>query len=81
MLASCSQDSSLRLWSIAKHGTNDNGSDAEQEQIPKLQTKQNTFLVNKDSYTEPYLVQLESVLLGHEDWIYSAQWHPPLFDG
>ncbi|CAG9763489.1 unnamed protein product [Ceutorhynchus assimilis] len=51
LLASCSQDGSLRLWCI-------------------LSTKDNE---NKDF---PYKILLESVLNGHEGWVYSVNWSP-----
>jgi elongator complex protein 2 len=82
MLSSCSQDAVIRLWSIIKcsdgksNGEEDEHS--EQAQIPELQTRQNIFAVDK---LISYSIQLESVLLGHEDWIYSVCWHPPTFEG
>ena len=28
-----------------------------------------------------FIVQLETVLLGHEDWVYSVCWQPPTTSG
>ena len=85
MLASCSQDAVIRLWSITKRNKGEgNGEEkdlAKQAQMPELQTKQNIFAVNKPTCTVSYSIQLESVLLGHEDWIYSVCWHPPTYQG
>ena len=34
-----------------------------------------------DQNSTDYSVVLESVLCGHENWVYSVRWHPPQFSG
>lgn len=36
-----------------------------------------TFLTSQVG-SASYQISLESLLIGHEDWVYSVEWHPPL---
>lgn len=65
LLASSSQDSSIRLWRIS----------------PKPETRvvcdQNLLQVEERTFTfagNKFLLSLESVLQGHENWVYSVDW-------
>lgn len=69
ILASCSQDSFIRLWKIKLKTPDDYGAD---ENV--LKPIENSFLINKDDQECKYAVQLEAVLAGHEGWVYSVQW-------
>ncbi|XP_060527513.1 elongator complex protein 2 isoform X2 [Cylas formicarius] len=65
LLASGSQDSFIRLWRITYRGVNGN-EDAKKDQS-KVQIK---------SAARAYNILLESVLAGHEGWVYSVNWSP-----
>ncbi|XP_031639576.1 probable elongator complex protein 2 [Contarinia nasturtii] len=79
LLASSSQDTFIRLWRISARQT------IEPIQIRK---KANIFATNEDIQIEEkiftvktsggkslsYAVTLESVLLGHDNWVYSVHW-------
>lgn len=60
LLASCSQDTFIRLWRITS------------SENSATSTNAPTFQNNGLNYT----IQLESVLAGHEGWIYSVNWSP-----
>lgn len=65
MLASASEDKIIRLWKISQKPN-------EVVEANDLKTKKQDFLVNN----EEYQVVLESVLSGHEAWVYDIHWHP-----
>jgi elongator complex protein 2 len=65
LLASCSQDTYIRLWRIKEDETTPTN-DSE------LRVKGNYFTLDKIRY----VATLEAVLSGHEDWVYSCQWSP-----
>nr|XP_034189506.1 probable elongator complex protein 2 [Osmia lignaria] len=64
LLASGSQDAMIRLWKISVNKTellND-----------ELSQKEQIFVVNNRKYN----ITLESVLCGHDGWIYGVHWYP-----
>ena len=76
ILASASQDKYIRLWRIHKA---DVGSPRDQISTdPLVGTLENSLsnkahrLICRDS---SYSVTFEALLIGHEDWIYTAKWH------
>lgn len=64
-LASGSQDSLIRLWKLSVKAEIKND---------ELSTKAEEFEVNNIKYQ----VGLESILSGHEGWIYGVNWHPAI---
>ncbi|KAH7318546.1 elongator protein 2 [Stachybotrys elegans] len=76
LLASASQDKYIRIWRV-RRGT----------QVPSTAAADPTdgaFLPGKSPSNKAhklkcagnaYTVSFEALLLGHEDWVYSAQWH------
>lgn len=76
LLASASQDKYIRLWRIRPGETTLITSNDEEEPIlggyePTLSNKAHTF----QSSSSTYSVTFEALLLGHEDWIYTAKWN------
>lgn len=63
-LASGSQDSLIRLWKFTVKRKN--------IAINELKSKTENFKVNEEEYE----VSLESILSGHEGWVYGVNWHP-----
>lgn len=75
LLASASQDKYIRLWRIHRGDELPAASSALND--PTLGTLGKS-LSNKahwiDSVTSKYSITFEALLLGHEDWIYTASW-------
>ncbi|XP_057278991.1 elongator complex protein 2 isoform X3 [Pezoporus wallicus] len=71
-LVSCSQDCLIRVWKVC----------TKSKQLPEteddsIRLKENVFTV-KDTDTT-YAITLESVLAGHENWVYAVHWQPSFF--
>ena len=47
----------------------------------ELKLKENTFTHHCHGNANTYTVRLEAVLIGHEDWVYSVDWHPVIMEG
>jgi elongator complex protein 2 len=76
LLASASQDRYIRLWRI--HQGQDLPAASRAANDPSLgilgkslSNKAHHFEANKETYS----ITFEALLLGHEDWIYTAAWH------
>ena len=65
LLATSSQDSFIRLWRISPTS----GSEAPIDEN-LIQVEERTFSVNN----KKFILSLESVLQGHENWVYSVHW-------
>ncbi|KNA10485.1 hypothetical protein SOVF_143980 [Spinacia oleracea] len=72
LLVSSSQDKSIRIWKMVLCDTSGN--------------PERKGVIGLASYIEgpifvsglsTYQISLESLLIGHEDWVYSVQWQPP----
>uniref|UniRef100_A0A8C4I2U4 Elongator complex protein 2 n=1 Tax=Dicentrarchus labrax TaxID=13489 RepID=A0A8C4I2U4_DICLA len=78
LLASCSQDCLIRVWRLcAKSGTDARTED--DHTIIKM--KEDVFEVKERDVSSVFAVSLETVLAGHENWVYGVHWQPPLFKG
>uniref|UniRef100_A0A4W4GRN2 Elongator complex protein 2 n=1 Tax=Electrophorus electricus TaxID=8005 RepID=A0A4W4GRN2_ELEEL len=76
LLASCSQDCLIRVWRLVlKHG-----SQSETPADGLIRMKEDKFEV-KGSGEALYAVALETVLAGHENWVYGVHWQPPFRKG
>lgn len=80
LLASSSQDRSIRIWKMVMHLSSSNS------QVPYKKDEG----IGLTSYIEgplflagstSYQVSLESLLVGHEDWVYSVEWQSPFING
>ena len=71
MLVSSSQDKVIRIWKLVLVG--DVGS--WQREITLASYIEGPVF---DSGRFTYQVSVESVLIGHEDWVYSVEWQPPV---
>ncbi|KAE8282076.1 Elongator complex protein 2 [Larimichthys crocea] len=75
LLASCSQDCLIRVWRLcAKSGTDTRAED--DHTIIKM--KEDVFEVKETDMSLVFAVSLETVLAGHENWVYGIHWQPPL---
>lgn len=73
ILASASQDKYIRLWRFHR------GQDTQQQANPLLSSVDSLSLSNKayrfTTFDQiSYSITFEALLLGHEDWIFTAQW-------
>ncbi|KAL2934608.1 Elongator complex protein 2 [Bienertia sinuspersici] len=73
LLVSSSQDKSIRLWKMVLCETSCN---SERKDVIGLASyiEGPIFICGLSTYQ----ISLESLLIGHEDWVYSVQWQPPL---
>ncbi|XP_062566490.1 elongator complex protein 2-like [Saccostrea cucullata] len=81
MLASAGQDYLIRIWRLSRR---DAGSDEVNKSVQELsiddeiKMRENTFSFTYKKKKQTFAVSLESVLSGHENWIYSIRWQPPV---
>ncbi|CAB4015809.1 elongator complex 2-like, partial [Paramuricea clavata] len=76
MLASCSQDNFIRVWRITKVTDLVDESGVIDENMKSLELTSNKFSVISEDVSLNYSAVLETILSGHEGWIYSVCWHP-----
>lgn len=70
LLVSSSQDKGIRIWKMAfQESLADNGNGISLTAY----IKGPIFSAGSSSYQ----ISLESLLIGHEDWVYSVEWQPP----
>lgn len=73
LLVSSAQDRGIRIWKLALRNSVTNSN--RQEAITLASYIEGpVFVVGSFSYQ----ISLESLLIGHEDWVYSVEWQPPL---
>ncbi|CAG9464423.1 unnamed protein product [Pedinophyceae sp. YPF-701] len=70
LVATCSNDKSVRLWALRPSGAAPRRADGAVD-ITALTTKPQVVLRG-----ERHVASLDSVLLGHEDWVHSVSWMP-----
>ncbi|KAL7984603.1 hypothetical protein Chor_003173 [Crotalus horridus] len=74
-LASCAQDCLIRIWKM--HATSLFGEIQDEDTI---RLKENVFTIkNNNGVDKSFAVSLDSVLAGHENWVYGVHWQPPYF--
>ncbi|VVC32544.1 Hypothetical protein CINCED_3A022921 [Cinara cedri] len=80
-LASGSQDSVIRLWKFTIED-NYNNSEIKKEfnNVLKLESK-NLNIIKQDGSACSYVIQLETVISGHDGWIYGVHWKPNFCSG
>lgn len=75
LLVSSSQDRGIRIWKMDLRDSLDSNQSAyRKEKISLASYIEGPVLV---AGTNSYQISLESLLIGHEDWVYSAEWQPP----
>ena len=79
LLASASQDKYIRLWRL--HRSRNAPSTAVRDSVDATLATPKKSLSNKAHQVggqhNVYSVTFEALLIGHEDWIYTARWAPP----
>ncbi|XP_070565909.1 elongator complex protein 2-like [Ptychodera flava] len=82
LLATCSQDCFIRIWRISPRQAkteNVTGPSVDTSVDDEIKLKENTFTVKEKGKEFCYAASLESVLAGHDHWIYGVHWQPPVF--
>ncbi|KAJ8316643.1 hypothetical protein KUTeg_005804 [Tegillarca granosa] len=80
LLASAAQDNFIRIWRLSRktEGVDLIKPIKELSLEEEIKIKGNTFKFNYNKEVVVFAVSLESVLHGHENWIYSIKWQPKL---
>lgn len=82
MIASCAQDNMIRIWKLTKedHEVSNTENLIPDDIIKEIKLKYNSFEVTDNETGKCYNVRvcLDSVLAGHENWIYGLHWHPKI---
>lgn len=73
LLVSSSQDKGIRIWKMALCDSVSNFDKRKAENSLAYYIKGPVFVAGSFSYQ----VSLESLVIGHEDWVYSVEWQPP----
>lgn len=71
LLVSSSQDKGIRIWKITLQEHRADSKKAEISLVSYI--KGPVFLAGSSTYQ----ISMESLLIGHEDWVYSVAWQPP----
>ncbi|KAK0626870.1 WD40-repeat-containing domain protein [Immersiella caudata] len=80
LLASASQDKYIRLWRI-HHGTAPSALGAAGVDMAANALMPGNKIHKLNTGGEKHCIMFEALLLGHEDWIYSARWSRVASDG
>lgn len=81
LLASASQDKYVRLWRFSKDGSLNTSQEDGVHGIEPVKKSLSNKAHQVGSAGNQYAVTFEALLVGHEDWIYSARWGPLGGDG
>lgn len=73
LLVSSSQDRGIRIWKLFLRNSLTNSKRKEAISLASY-IEGPVFAAGSFSYQ----ISLESLLIGHEDWVYSVEWQPPL---
>lgn len=79
LIASCSQDSVIRIWKISP--SSDDKSINTDSTADEIKLQGTTFTATVDESAQAFAVGLETVLSGHEGWVYSVHWCPVTSQG
>ncbi|KAM5158488.1 elongator complex protein 2 isoform 2-T2 [Mantella aurantiaca] len=75
-LASCSQDSFIRIWKIIAKSALDSEKIEHELKENNIKLKENVFTIKENDSEFTYAVTLETVLAGHENSVYAVHWQP-----
>ncbi|XP_035827698.1 elongator complex protein 2 [Aplysia californica] len=85
LLASCAQDQLIRVWRFTvRDHSNDRTVPKSVSELPldqDIAVKETLFSVTTSDQLVEFAVCLESVLCGHENWVYSIRWQPAQYTG
>lgn len=70
LLASSAQDNYIRIWCICSAN----------DMIQDTRAMEKAFSVSSEKDTKHYTIHLETVLCGHDGWVYEVRWHPKILN-
>ncbi|XP_061110754.1 elongator complex protein 2 [Conger conger] len=73
LLASCAQDCLIRIWKV--FAKEEHVGDV--QDVDAIKLTEDVFEVKKNGSSIRFAVTLETVLAGHENWVYGVHWQPP----
>ncbi|KAG8047838.1 hypothetical protein GUJ93_ZPchr0008g13479 [Zizania palustris] len=73
-LVSSSQDRTIRIWKMTSNAVSFGNVASRKEDLGMISYIEGPLFVSGNTH---YQVSLESLLVGHEDWVYSVEWQPP----
>ncbi|KAE8742733.1 hypothetical protein FOCC_FOCC011764 [Frankliniella occidentalis] len=79
LLASGGQDMLIRIWRLSPRSGATNVSAFDRSKEIKLEEE--IFSVNSNGIISYWAATVDSVLAGHEGWVYSVCWHPRVNNG
>lgn len=82
LLASAGQDMLIRIWRLSSRNSgNSNHKNSSFDPKKEIKLEEEIFSVETGGVTHHWAAILDSVLAGHEGWVYSVCWHPEVSDG
>lgn len=77
-LASSGQDRNIRIWRIGTKSSNAKSAEGDESKEQGISIKMYIEGPVFKSGSILYQASMESLLTGHDDWVYSVKWQPPL---
>jgi elongator complex protein 2 len=85
VLASASQDTKIRLWKVKKRALDEEQTEkvVMDVDISALSKGEESFSLSHNAHviiheSQRWTIMLDALLTGHEAWIHSLHWHPPI---
>ncbi|XP_034242074.1 probable elongator complex protein 2 [Thrips palmi] len=80
LLASAGQDMLIRIWRLSPRDSGNCGHHSSFDPKKEIKLEEEIFSIETRGVTYHWAAILDSVLAGHEGWVYSVCWHPRVCD-
>uniref|UniRef100_A0AAY5JY47 Elongator complex protein 2 n=1 Tax=Esox lucius TaxID=8010 RepID=A0AAY5JY47_ESOLU len=77
LLASCAQDCLIRVWKLVAKS----GAEGDHLDVCTIRMWEDVFTLTESDASSLFAVTLETVLAGHENWVYGVHWQLPVIKG
>lgn len=81
LLASGGQDMLIRIWRLSPRDEKSSLQGSIFDPCKEIKLEEEIFSVESSSTSYHWAAILDSVLAGHEGWVYSVCWHPRIRKG